>query len=379
MEQLEAKVLAGILRGIVEMQKRILVVTNMYPSEKYPHYGVFVQYTAEVLRSEGFCVDIVAMSKEISLSKKLLAYIQFYSEIMVKGLRNNYDALYTHYASHTALPLLLLSKIKKRKLVVNVHGNDVVPETTKDEKFIPLVRKLLNKADAIVCPSEYFREILEADFHITEKKILVYPSGGVNTSIFRKTSKEQAACELGLGKDGRYIGYVSRIEEKKGWDLFLEVAVELKKKYPFLRFIVVGDGDQAEQYERLVKALGLETDIVKYQLLPQNKVAAVFNILDVFVFPTYRKSESLGLVGLEAMACQVPVVLPDKYGPSSYCRDKENAYVFRSGDAQSLLCAVECALQEDNKQLIENAYKTALKYTHDTTASIICDFFNRLC
>lgn len=360
-------------------KKRILIVSNMYPSEKYPHYGVFVQNTAEVLRSKGFAVDVVAKTKQTGRFDKILGYIHFYTRIILKGLCKHYDVVYGHYASHTALPLLLLNKIRKRKLIINVHGNDLVPETENDEKYMPLVRNLLIKADAVICPSEYFRGIVVDQFHVSEEKTLVYPSGGVDINIFRKIPKEQAAQELRLETDCRYIGYISRLEEKKGWDLFLEAAAMLKKKDPSSKFIVVGDGDQAESFIRKVAALGLEQDIEKFPLLSQKKIAAVFNMLDVFVFPTYRKSESLGLVGLEAMACRIPVVLPDQYGPSSYGVDGENAFMFRSGDAQSLFCAIESALQGDNMLLTENAYKTALQYTHEATSAIICDFFERLC
>ena len=51
--------------------------------------------------------------------------------------------------------------------------------------------------------------------------------------------------------------------------------------------------------------------------------------LDVFVFPTYTKCESLGLVGLEAMSCEVLVTASNCYGPTSYLVDKKNdVFVF---------------------------------------------------
>lgn len=115
-------------------KEKILIVSNMYPSAKYPHYGIFAQHTAEVLRSAGMTVDVVAMSKQDGVVKKLLAYLQFYSSVIGKGLTGGYRTVYAHYASHTALPLLILSKLKTVKIVVNVHGNDVVPECAKDEK-----------------------------------------------------------------------------------------------------------------------------------------------------------------------------------------------------------------------------------------------------
>ena len=38
--------------------KKILLISNMYPSKKYKHYGVFVQNTAQILKNNGYKVDV---------------------------------------------------------------------------------------------------------------------------------------------------------------------------------------------------------------------------------------------------------------------------------------------------------------------------------
>lgn len=363
---------------LVNNKKKILIVSNMYPSAAYPHYGVFVQHTAEILLSEGNTVDVVSMAKQDSISKKVFSYVRFYISVIAKGLLGHYDVIYAHYASHTALPLLILEKLKKTRIVINVHGNDVVPECEKDAMYLPLVQKLLNCAEAVICPSDYFKEIVNREFGIQKKKILVYPSGGVDTELFRKIPREQAAQRLDLCEKNAYIGYVSRIEEKKGWDLFLLAAAKLREDHPEFRYIVVGDGDQATQFQELVASLNLSDVIIKFNLLPQSEISHIFNLLDVFVFPTYRASESLGLVGLEAMACEAVCVLPDRYGPASYGRDEENAYIFKAGNADSLYEAIKRALHGTNEEIRSNARKTALRYNHEHTDSILLDFFSDL-
>ena len=55
----------------------------------------------------------------------------------------------------------------------------------------------------------------------------------------------------------------------------------------------------------------------------QEYLVNIYNSLDIFVFPTYRKSESLGLVGLEAMACETLVIASNNYGPTDYIKDKK--------------------------------------------------------
>ena len=100
--------------------------------------------------------------------------------------------------------------------------------------------------------------------------------------------------------------------------------------------------------------------------------------MDVFVFPTYRKSESLGLVGLESMACKTITVLPNKYGPSSYAEDGENCICFESGNTKSLCNAIKKALALDDEtaaQMRIKARETAERYDSRNTGKILTDLF----
>lgn len=358
--------------------RKVLVVSNMYPSEKYPHYGIFVKHSARVLEKAGYRVDTVAMRKTIGTFKKLLAYLSFYTGVLLKGLFGRYDVIYAHYASHTALPLLILHKLKKIPILMNVHGNDVIPETSADEKFQSLVQQVLDVSTAVISPSEYFRGCLSERFGVHADKICVYPSGGVNTDLFCPMPRSQAAAYLNLPERDTYIGYISRLEEKKGWDLFLQGCHKLLQTNPRLKLVVVGDGDQLPQYQQLVEQLDLSDSIIKYDLLAQQEIAYIYNLLDVFVFPTYRESESLGLVGLEAMACQTLTILPDRYGPASYGIHGKNALVFRSGDSDSLYETIAAALAEDHTLLCQNARRTALQYNQNHTDPILVNFFDSL-
>lgn len=57
--------------------KKILLISNMYPSKKYKHYGVFVQNTAQILENSGYKVDVSALKKKDSKLGKLVGYLNF--------------------------------------------------------------------------------------------------------------------------------------------------------------------------------------------------------------------------------------------------------------------------------------------------------------
>ena len=111
-----------------------------------------------------------------------------------------------------------------------------------------------------------------------------------------------------MGK--KYIGFVGRLDVGKGWDVLLDAFHSLNQDGTFddLSLLVVGDGKERSQFEERVVKYGLSDKIVHYPLLPQEKLNLIYNAIDVFCFPTTRKGESLGLVGLEAMACGAPII-----------------------------------------------------------------------
>ena len=360
------------------MKKRILLITNMYPSKRFPHYGVFVKNTENVLIEHGYNIQRICLHKMSGKIEKIIKYTMFNIRIIFSIICGKYDFIYAHYASHTALPIILAKRFVKKPLIVNVHGNDVIPETKADEKYLPLTQKLLTLANIVVSPSQYFANLLNKRYNISVEKIKIYPSGGIDTDLFQKMDKLPALKRLNLSPDYRYIGYVSRIEKNKGWDIFLEACASIGEKYDDIRFVVVGDGDEVDLYNSKVEALGLKDKIIKFDLIKQDDMVFVFNALDVFVFPTYRVSESLGLVGLEAMACETITVLPDKYGPASYGIHEKNSYVFKSGCAVSLKSCIDSAINNMLSDMPQKARKTALLYKKDKVNQLLLDIFKKL-
>ena len=53
------------------------MLTNMYPSKKYPHYGTFVKNTEDILKEIGFKVDTIKISKHDNKIIRLLSYMTF--------------------------------------------------------------------------------------------------------------------------------------------------------------------------------------------------------------------------------------------------------------------------------------------------------------
>ena len=121
--------------------------------------------------------------------------------------------------------------------------------------------------------------------------------------------------------------------------------------------------------------------MIKYSLLSQDDLPYIYNALEIFVFPTYRKSESLGLVGLEAMACETMVVASNKYGPSSYMINGDNGFEFEAENEESLYHSILTAIKIDSikkKAILTSARKTAESYSSENTSNILLKLFEEI-
>ena len=279
--------------------EKILLISNMYPSKKYKHYGVFVQNTASILKNNGYQVDVSALKKKDSKLGKLGGYLSFYLKSIFLCLFHHYDYLYAHYISHCALLIKIIKKLKPSiKVIVNVHGNDVVPEDAHDEKFIPLVKSTLPLIDLCIVPSSYYQKVMMEQYGLNEDKIKIFPSGGINFDVFQEI--ENAKEKLHLDPNKKCIGYIGRYEKRKGWEVFLK-AISLLENVEQYQIVMVGVGEDEEKANALIQEYHLENVIKKYPMQTQKELALFYSAIDIFCFPTYRKSDSLGLVGLEAI------------------------------------------------------------------------------
>ncbi|PFK47347.1 glycosyl transferase family 1 [Bacillus cereus] len=357
---------------------KILLVSNMYPNQDHPYYGVFVKKTADLLEKEGIQIEYLVMYKQFFLFKKIFNYVMHYIKIMKALLFNSYDIIYVHYASHNALPILLTMLLRRNlKVYINVHGSDVIPETRIQKLLQPLVYLLLKYSKLIIVPSAYFQNVIQKKYKL-DTPVGIFPSGGIDRELFYPTKVEVES--LNLPPNYRYIGYVGRIDYEKGWDDLLYSFSELIKlnAIPAVKLIIVGDGKNKKDLEQQIQMLSLQQDVILFDLVPHEKLSLLYNIFDVFVFPTRRKGESLGLVGLEAMSCGLPVIGSKIGGLTSYLIDQENGLFFRTGDRVDLTEKLHnffSSSDSKKEKMRQKAIQTAMLYDHYRIKEEFINFF----
>jgi len=140
-------------------------------------------------------------------------------------------------------------------------------------------------------------------------RIKVVPPG-VDHAFFAPGYRPQARRALGLDKDGPLLVFVGRIQPLKGADMAVRTLAELHDRDAHL--VVVGgpSGPNGERaYEELVKLgaeLGVSDQLILVSPQPHELLSTYYRAADVCLVPS--RSESFGLVALEAAACGTPVV-----------------------------------------------------------------------
>ena len=179
---------------------------------------------------------------------------------------------------------------------------------------------------------------------------------GVDTEMFQPhLASAQMRSRLSQGNpDDPLLLYVGRVSAEKQIDEIKPVLEAI----PEARLAIVGDGPHREALE--AHFAGTKTHFVGY--LQGLELASAFASADAFVFPS--RTETLGLVLLEAMAAGCPVVAARSGGILDIVTDGVNGYLFKPDDPDGAITATKSLLEatEIRKQLRLNARTEAERW-----------------
>lgn len=316
----------------------ILVVSNMYPSEKDPVYGTFVKNFVEDVRrrNPGGRVDVCTIcGRRMGTVAKVKAYAGYYLRLLRALASSKHDLIYVHTITFPIIPIRIVRLFRRLPLVLNVHGDDVLPSNRLKRFLRGLAVPVVNSAKLVVCPSEYFKGVLKEVFpRLSPDNVFVSPSGGLKPFFYRPKAYSDSP-------DGCLtLGFISRIDAGKGWDMFVEAVERLNAAGIRCRGVMAGRGAQTPQLERMIAERNLGDSIRYIGPQAQDALPALYGSFDLFVFPSYL-NESLGLVGVEAMAAGTPVVASRMAGPQGYVEDGVDGYLFEPRSVDALVDAVK--------------------------------------
>lgn len=336
----------------------------MFPSKENPSYGSFVKTFVEGLERED---DIkyklaVIRGKKRNLFKKASAYWKFFHQASFLLRSRQFDLTYVHYANHSLLPLLLVDNKSRGRFIVNFHGSDVFPENLIASLVSKLTAILISKALRVVVPSEPFAQEVTSRYKVAKTEIFISPSGGIDTEKFRRSDSSRYSGEINKKLN---VAFLSRLDFGKGLEVLLHSLTLLKAKDIKIKLDVGGTGSLHSIFQEKVSELEIQDEVCFHGHLDPKTIPQFFQKSDVFVFPSYRKGESLGLVGLEAMAAGLPVIGSNIPSIASYVESGVSGYLFDPQNPSSLANRLEeftCLTANERCLMSRNAILTAERY-----------------
>jgi len=241
--------------------------------------------------------------------------------------------------SHTRVTQVLsffLSKFSKIPHISTCHGF-----------FKPRVsRKIFGCwGDFVIAISEPVKRHLIEDFKVENNRIkLIYH--GIDLNKFKvQSSKFKVDFKEKLGlREGKVIGIISRLSEVKGHRYLISAFKIVKKEYPDVGLLIVGEGKIKPQLLELVSELKIKEDVL---FLPSvSDTSEVLPAMDIFCLPSLK--EGLGLSLMEAQAQGLPVIASKVGGITNLIEDKKTGLLVEKTDIQGLAFALLRLLKDED-------------------------------
>ena len=247
--------------------------------------------------------------------------------------RYELDILHVHYAiPHSISAYLAKMMLKERTVpfVTTLHGTDITL-VGNDRSYLPITRFGIEQSDAVTAVSQYLRQRTIDEFQV-QRPIHVIPNF-VDCDVYDRASDKGLRKRFAKAEEGILI-HISNFRPLKRVEDVIETFSIVRKERP-ARLLMVGDGPERPKAEWLAKKHGIADDV--NFMGKQNDMAQLLSVSDVLLLPS--ELESFGLVALEAMACEVPVVATNVGGLPEVVRHGIDGFLYPLGDVQSMAAA----------------------------------------
>lgn len=298
------------------------------PVRFYPFIGGvenYVYYSSKELVKLGHDVTVICANEPSTkkeeiidgIKVKRLSYVGKIANTNITPqlpfvlLKEDFDIIHTHIPTPWSADWSnITSKFKNKPLIVTYH-NDIIGNGVTD--YIAgfynstALKSLLNKVDRIIITQPNY---LQSSPYLGKygDKIEVIPNG-VDVDKFKPVNVVK------LEKSIFFLSLLDEFHKYKGLDYLLNALKKVKLEIDNVKLIIGGKGKLLDYYSNMANDLGLKGNVEFHGFIPDEKIVEYYNKCSVFVLPSISsKQEGFGIVALEALACETPVISTEIVG-----------------------------------------------------------------
>jgi N-acetyl-alpha-D-glucosaminyl L-malate synthase BshA len=303
---------------------------------------------------------------ELALSSKLVDMVKLYK----------IEVLHVHYAIPHAYAGYMAKQMLKDEgidipMVTTLHGTDITL-VGNHPFYKPAVTFSINKSDFVTSVSQSLKDDTLKLFNI-KNEIQVIPNF-IELDKIKKEDKLPCQRSVMANDEERIITHISNFRKVKRIPDIIAIFNKIQKEIP-AKLMMVGEGPEKEKAEQLCRELGIQDKVIFFG--NSNEIDTILCQTDLFLLPS--KTESFGLVALEAMACGVPVISSNAGGLPEVNKDGFSGYLSEVGDVDSMANNALKILkdQTDLDQFKKNALITAQQFDIKKILPLYEDLYQR--
>ena len=253
----------------------------------------------------------------------------------------NLDVIHSHTEFGVGTFARIMAKQLDIPLIHTYHTmyEDYVHYITKghfdksSKKIVEYLTKFYcdKTASELIVPSKKTYDLFKEKYKF-ERNVHIVPTGIDVDRFYREKLKidemNTIKKELGIKPEDFIIIYVGRLAKEKSVEVLLESHVEIIKKHPNCKLMIVGSGPDYEHFIDMSRNLGIANSVIFTNAIPWEDIPSYYGIADVFA--TASKTETQGLTVVEAMAASLPVICADDESFRDVVIHGLNGYLFKT-------------------------------------------------
>ena len=234
--------------------------------------------------------------------------------------------------------------LKKNKSFCLIHSKEI--NHPVGSSLHKRVLNALAKADHVIANSRFTKELA---MKLGVKNVTVI-NPGCNYPISVNDEAKSFANEI-YGQSSPKLITVSRLDGRKSHQNILMTIKNLLPKFPKLKYISIGDGDERKNLEKLKRELKLDNNVKLIFSSTEQEKVALLEQSDVFVMPSvvYKKSvEGFGITYIEAASYGTPSIGGIYGGEGDAIKSGQTGYLCNGNDLNALYDTLSKILVNDH-------------------------------
>ena len=269
---------------------------------------------------------------------------------------------------------------KNLKIVYQQHMQIGIPKKNLLQTF------RFKQIDKWISPLNYLKEEIKIQTKFDSRKVVQIPIGVDTGTLFKNNpSKEDARLNFGFKETDFVVGIIGRISRKKGQLFVVESLKNELLNTPNLKLLIYGSAtindEDCQQYEKelhsFVKKEKLDKSVIFHP--HSSNVSSFFKSINLFVLAS--ESETYGMVTLEALFHQIPVLATKSGGTTDLLNQGEFGELYLHGNQNDFLKKfknIQDNYSKTKKQAIQGHDFAMKNYTMELETSSIHELLQNL-